>query len=272
MTRFSCLLVLFGFLFLSDSAKADAIKIAPHRAIYKMSLGKVKGGSAVTSATGTMTFDWADMCDGWAIQQHMKIHFFYAEGDEGAVDSDVVTWESKDGRNYHFNVRRLFDGQEDDVFRGRAALDETEGKVVYAVPKDKESVRLSSDVLFPSAHTKMILEKAMAGEKLFTRPVFDGSDEAGYAYVSAFIGKKTAAAQNGEKLSELKDHALLDQSAWPIRLAFYRPDDQSGKPDYEMDLVLQANGVARAMTIDYGDFSVVGVLASLEPATDVSCP
>lgn len=251
---------------------AKASRIVPHRAIYKMSLGKVKNGSAISSVAGSMIFDWTDMCDGWAIQQHLKLHFTYAEGDEGEVDSTVVTWESKDGKRYNFNVRRLTNGEEDEIYKGRATLEAMGGAAVYALPADKENVALVKDTLFPSAHTEMILTEAVKGTRLFTRPVFDGSDAAGYAYVSAFIGKEIEKPQDVEMNPDLKANPLLAQPAWPVRLAFYQPEDQTGQPDYEMDLVLQANGVARAMTIDYGDFSVTGLLTAVEPATDVSCP
>lgn len=265
--------LLFSFLCLlgQEVLAAQTVQIVPHRAIYKMSLGKVKNGSAISDASGTMLFDWSDTCDGWVVQQHMKLHFNYAEGEEGDIDSTVVTWEAKDGSKYNFNVRRLSGGQEDEIYRGRATIDEKGGVVFYTVPKDKKEAKLLSDTIFPSAHTKLIIEKALAREKLFTRPVFDGSDEAGYAHVSAFIGKKIEQPQKKEKNPELQKNPLLNQPAWPIRLAFFSPLETSGEPDYEMDLVLQANGVARAMTIDYGDFSVVGVLAKVEPATAFSC-
>jgi len=253
-------------------AKDVVVQIVPHRAIYKMALGKVKSGSAISDATGTMLFDWSDTCDGWAIQQHMKLHFNYTEGDESDVDSTVVTWESKDGTKYNFNVRRVSNGQEDETFRGHATLGPDGGEASYTVPKDKEKAKLTNEMIFPSAHTKLIIEKALAGGRLFTRPVFDGSDDAGYAFVSAFIGNKIDQPQGTEMNPDLRSSALLASPTWPVRLAFYAPDDQTGEPDYEMDLVLQANGIARAMTIDYGDFAVTGVLVSVEPAASVSCP
>lgn len=271
----------FGFavLFLALSTFAShaetpvAVKIAPHRAIYTMSLAKVKNGSPVRGATGTMLFDWSDSCEGWAIQQHMKLHFTYSETEEADISSSVVTWEAKDGKKYKFNVRRLSDGQEDESFKGGASLGEKGGAAVYVVPKDRKEEALAADTLFPSAHTKLILEKAIAGEKLFTRPVFDGSDEEGLAYVSAFVGSKIEKIQETEMNPALRKLPLLNEPAWPVRLAFYKPQDQTGQPDYEMDIVLQANGVARSMVIDYGDFSVEGVLASIEPSpNNIACP
>lgn len=273
MKRFSLALVLLGLVCAMPCAAQEAtIKIAPHRALYKMSLARVKNGSAIHDVSGTMLFDWADACDGWAIQQHMKLHFIYAEGDEQDLSSNVVTWESKDGKKYNFTIRRTSNGQPDESFKGRASLSEMGGGTVdYAIPKDRKEVALTAGVMFPSAHTEMILRKALAGEKMFTKLVFDGSDEAGSANISAFIGGKQDKIQETDLSQDLKKNPLLDQPAWPVRLAFYKPEAQTTEPDYEMDLTLQANGVARSMTIDYGDFAVTGVLASVEPATQIPC-
>src|SRR5580704_14961205 len=152
------------------------VKIAPHRAIYTMSLASVKNGSNITGVSGRMLFEWSDVCDGWAVQQHLQLHFTYAEGDESDVTSTVVSWESKDGKRYNFNVRRMSDGKETDIFRGKAVMGEDGGLVTYVMPKDK-TLKLSADTIFPSAHTTIILQKAIAGDKLFSRRVFDGSDE-----------------------------------------------------------------------------------------------
>ncbi len=248
------------------------VNIAPHRAFYAMSLAKVRNGSSVQGAAGTMLFEWADACDGWAIQQQMKLHFIYSENEAADISSSVVTWEAKDGKKYSFNVRRLAEGEEDESFKGRATLGEGGGKAFYAIPKDRREVELSADTVFPSAHTKLIVEKALAGEKLFTRPVFDGSDEAGLAYVSAFVGPKVEKTEETETKPELRKLPLLNHPAWPVRMAFYKPEDQTGQPDYEMDIMLQTNGVVRSMLIDYGDFSVSGVLVNIEPLpADTSC-
>ena len=126
--------------------------------------------------------------------------------------------------------------------------------------------------MFPSAHTVLIIQKAQSGEKMFLRPVFDGSDEAGIAQVSAFIGAVTDSKATPDLAASLRKNALLEGKAWPVRLAFFEPKESAGTPDYEMDMVLQPNGVARSMRIDYGDFIVGGTLEKIEPLKPTSCP
>lgn len=250
---------------------ATKVEIKPHRAIYKMSLANIKNGSNVSDVNGKMLFEWADNCDGWAVQQHMQLHFSYAEGDETNINSTSLSWESKDGAQYNFNVKRLTNGEETEAYRGRANLQDKAGRGVYSVPKDKQ-VTLDANTVFPSFHTRLILENAVTGNHLFSRRVFDGSDEAGLSDISAFIGKKMEANAGTEMNPALKDNPLLAVPSWPVRLAFFKPDSETGESDYEMDLTLLANGVARNMLIDYGDFSLSGVLSSLEALPPSSCP
>jgi hypothetical protein len=246
------------------------IAITPHRAIYDMSLTSVKNGSNIAGVSGHMLFEWADVCDGWAIQQHLKLHFSYAEGDESDVTSTEVTWESKDGKRYSYNVRRVTDGKETENYRGKATLEDKGGEVTYTVPEGK-TAKLPPGSLFPTAHTETILQKALAGERFFTRRVFDGSDDVGSNDVSVFIDPPKAHWLTTEADPKLKQNPLLDETAWPVRMAFFKIDTETGEPDYEMDLTLLANGVARSMRIDYGDFSVTGNLSAIEPLPAPHC-
>ena len=267
--RVGLVLTILSFVLWGNAAAADPI--APHRALYKMSLASVKNGSSVTDVSGKMIFEWADACDGWAVQQRLNLHFVYAEGGESEVDSSSVSWEAKDGSAYHFNARHTTDGKETDSFRGRATVDRHGGKVVYDFPKAKE-VKLLAGSLFPSAHTLLIVQKAQAGEKMFVQRVFDGSDEEGSSDISAFIDAPLPATARTVLAEKVRGKALLESPAWPVRLAFFKPNSETGEPDYEMDLVLQANGVARRMRIDYGDFVLSGDLEELEPLSGAGCP
>ena len=58
----------------APAQQTSPIHIAAHRAIYTMSMASAKSGSNITDASGRLQFEWRDVCDGWAIQQHMKLH------------------------------------------------------------------------------------------------------------------------------------------------------------------------------------------------------
>ncbi len=259
----------------ADAQQMQKAELTPHKAIYAVSLARAKQDVGLHDVAGTMFFDMTDACDGWAVQQHMKLHFSFPEGEASEVSSDIVTWESKTADKFNFNVRRISNGKDDGNYKGRATLASQGGEAHYTVPEDKAPIAIPSGTLFPMAHTSMIIEKAKAGEKLFSKRVFDGSDEQGAAEVSAFIGTALEAKADEDLAEGVRKNPLLTgHKAWPTRLAFYPVGDQkteSGEPDYEMDLVMQDNGIARTMTIDYGDFAVTGVLVKLERGETLPC-
>jgi hypothetical protein len=259
-----------------DKPLAKSLRIAPHRAIYTMTLASVKNGSNITDVSGRMLFEWRDVCDGWAIQQHMQLHFTYTEGDDQDITSTELTWEAKNGKGYNFNIRRLTNGQETENYRGKAAQNANGTvSVVYSTPAGK-TLQLPAGTLFPSAHTELILQNAVkmqtGGDKLFTRRVFDGSDETGSSDVSAFIMPQRSIEQEPGIDSKLQNNPLLADAAWPVHLAFFNIGTEIGEPDYEMDLTLLPNGIARHMKIDYGDFSVIGNLSDIESLPAQNCP
>lgn len=255
----------------ASSSQRNSVHIEPHRAVYKMKTDSVKNGSSVSNVTGKMTFEWNDVCDGWAIQQRIQMRFIYADGTNQDLVSTELTWESKDGKRYNFNIRRTTDGQETERYRGKAAQEDNGAlSVVYAAPEEKK-IELPAETLFPTAHTKLILQQAALGEKFFSRRVYDGSEETP-SDVSAFISPKRAASKEYGPKGKTKKSALLSGDAWPVHLAFFKAGTETGEPDYEMDMNLLSNGVAQYMKVDYGDFSVVGALDELEALQPQNCP
>ena len=96
-----------GGLAVSAASTAVGAEIAPHRALYTMTLASSKGDSGVADARGTMQYEWGESCDGWTIEQRYRLRMRYGETPDADIVSSFVTWESKDGLRYRFNERRL---------------------------------------------------------------------------------------------------------------------------------------------------------------------
>jgi hypothetical protein len=71
---------------------AFAVEIAPHRALYSLTLGSSKSSSGVVGASGAMVYEWGETCDGWTVQQRFRLRLQYAEQDGVDVSSNLVTW------------------------------------------------------------------------------------------------------------------------------------------------------------------------------------
>jgi hypothetical protein len=251
--------------------------VTPHRAIYTVRLGSAKNGSHISDIGGRMLFSWVDDCHAWNIEQKMQIRFFYSEGEVEDSVTDLTSREAKDGSDYYFHVRRNGDEKEkQEIWRGSATLSVDAasglgtGEAVYA-GDDARKIKLTG-ASFPAHHTMQLLEAARAGRKFFAVNVFDGADEKGLNEISAFISPPTPAASAIEKASgKMDENPLLKAKSWPVRMAFFSPDSETGSPDYEMDMTLLDNGIIKTMKVDYGEFSMIAELADVKPLPAAKC-
>ena len=246
---------------------AAAADIAPHRALYTISLTRASGDAGVTGVSGTMSYEWGETCDGWTVEQRYRLKMGYSESPDVTIASNFVTWEAKDGLRYRFQQKETRSGGEDEEVSGEARLEGPEkgGTADFQKPSDK-NVKLPAGVLFPSAHTIAVLEKAKAGENFYSTQVFDGATAEAAVLVSAVIGAKV------EPDPELaKKSPLLDRPGWRVRLAFFPADQKAEKPEYELGMVLLDNGISRDLVIDYGEYAIRAKLDDIEALPKPGC-
>jgi len=254
----------------AGATPAAEVVLAPHRAAYSLGLGSAKIGS-VTTIEGAMSIDWQAQCDGYTMTQRMRFRVFDSDGD--SVDNDVSfsSWEARDGLSYRFTLRTTRDGEVTEVLRGRATLDGAGkgGKVTFAEPEG-EVLELPPTTIFPTAHTQLLIERALAGERSFARPVFDGATLDGAMEINAVIGASVAAdADDGAKGIA---RALLEGASWRVRMAFFRTDNERGiEPEYETSMRVFANGIGGEFLFDYAEFSIKAKLERLEALPSPRC-
>ncbi len=254
--------------------RAAAVDVAPHRALYSMALGTAKQNSGVVAARGSMVFEWGETCDGWTVEQRYKLRMQYAgdspRDNEVEITSNFVTWESKDGLRYRFYQKKLKNGALDGETRGEARLDGggKGGKVEFSKPS-ANALDLAPGVIFPTAHTLMLIERAEAGEQFVAQSVFDGASDENAAEVSAVIGGAQNASAGAAE--EAVKSALLARPSWRMRLAFFPFDSGADKPDYELGMRLLDNGVSRDMVLDYGEFAIKAKLDEIEALPKPHC-
>jgi hypothetical protein len=246
---------------------AGGAEIAPHRALYTMMLGGARNDAGVIDARGAMDYEWGETCDGWTIEQRYRLKMRYAETPDVDIVSSFVTWESKDGLRYRFNQKQMRNGELDEETRGEAKLDGPgKGGVAEFTKPEPQTLKLDPGVLFPSAHTILLIDAARRGENFVTRQVFDGATDENAVQVSAAIGLRVTPDPVAATRS-----ALLERPGWRIRLAFFPADTSAEKPDYELGMRLLDNGVSQDMVIDYGEYSINAKLDDIEPLSKPSC-
>lgn len=275
-------LALLACLCSSPAALASpSLKFAPHEAEYELHLDQNRPNSQVLRADGKLVFTLSDGCDGWTTDQKMDIKFLYAQGQQATISVRTSSWEANDGSSYTFSSRTLNNGKETEAFRGKATLSASGGEATYSLPKGK-TVKIAPGVMFPNQHTIMILQRAVAGDKVPNQRVFDGTDDKALSDVSVFLGKPQGLADDKFVPEKLRKDPLLQGTSWATHLAFFPIPDKAAKqqpeepdeittPDYELKLDLLANSVARGMAIDYGNFTVRGTINSLKSLPESGC-
>lgn len=270
MTRtFAALAATATILYLSPPA--HAVEIATHRAFYTLSMGEGGPDAGVTDVSGGMSFEWADSCDGWTVEQRYVMRFLRPDGSESEVATTYVTWESKDGLKYRFNVKRTTNGVDTEVVSGTASF-ETKGGAGMALFEQPaaDSIALSPGTVFPTEHSIILIEKALAGERFDRHVVFDGSEAEGAAPVSTVILPKRA-----PEPSDVIAEPLGPHDVWPMHLAFYAAEGTAGPgeelPEFELAMDLQANGIVIGLTLGFEGFKVEGKLQRIEPVPRPAC-
>lgn len=247
--------------------RAAAAMLAPHRAIYEISLVNAKSGSQLVNVAGRMMYEWRPTCEAWISNHRFDINYEYADTPPMLVSSDFATYEPFDGKSMDFSSRRRKDGNLYEELRGRAETSETGGRAAYTMPGDL-AFDLPAGALFPVGHTLAVLDALKTGKKYFRSTIFDGSDDQGPVDVTSFLG---ASVDESAKYKDNKkiDPALIGGKAWKARLAFFPLKDKDAETsDYEMSLVFHENGIIGDMVIDYNDFTIRQDLVALEPLDD----
>jgi len=254
-----------------SASVAQAVELAAHRAFYRLSLASASTDSNMAGVEGAISFEIKDACDAWIVEQNYALRFQLANG--GDIDNvdKYVSWESKDGLEYRFNVIRVTNGRESERVGGRAELESSggPGMAIFDQPS-KDRIALSRGTVFPTEHTVILLEKAARGERFDRDLLFDGSKvEAAAPVTTILLGQREA---KGEPVIKAP---LGPTPIWPMRLAFFAAEGEAQQgeelPDFEMTMNIQPNGVVTSLVLDFGDFKVNGVLEKIEELPSSGC-
>lgn len=250
----------------ASASAGPPVDVAPHRAIYNLELGTTEQRGDVAGAQGAMVLEWAESCEGWEIQQRIRLRLLTKRDRDIDIDSSFTSSESKDGLSYRFSSRMQRNGVVEEDLRGKASLKGLgkAGEAIFSRPEERR-VALPKGAMFPTAHILKLIDTARRGEKLLWRVVFDGATEEGPYELNALIGDVIRA--DAAPITT----PLGDMPFWRIRLAYFPVGSTEAMPDWELSVSLQENGVARDMVLDYGDFTVDAVLESIDPLPKPDC-
>lgn len=249
-------------------------KLAPHRAIYEMTLQEARSASGITGIDGRMVFEFTgSACDGYSLNMRMVTQMTDSQGQTNLTDLRSSTWEQGDGKKFRFQSAQYLNDKLGDVTMGRAVRAPSEALKVKLSQPSRTELDLSGQIFFPTQHSIALIEKALEGKALFQAKIYDGSERGRKVYeTTAFIGDRVEPGSEDEQLEEAaKEKKLGELPSWPVSIGYFERTGGDLTPSYQIDFRLYENGVSRELLIDYGDFAIHGRLTSLEYLKGKKC-
>jgi len=264
----------FLTLVMAGVASADAASVAPHRAVYDLTLSRAGGNSSVTSATGRLAFEvQGSACEGWTVSFRMATRYQPATADASIIDTQSTSFEGGDALDYRYQIKETINGEVKEDKRisvTRASVDKAADGVVHG-EEDNAFVVPSATVL-PMQHQLRLMGLGESGGGRDSSVIYDGSDGPKTFRVISFVGKAKPAGTIYRDTSNPEAAPLKGLAAWPVVISYYPETGGEELPDYQVSFDMYENGVATGVTLDYGTFALTGKLTKLEMLKASACP
>lgn len=247
----------------SGTARAEnAPPLAPHRAVYDLSLLKGAGAKAPIQARGRIAFDFSgSACDGYIQNFRQITELTPEEGSTQVSDMRSNTFESGDGGEYRFKITTKTNGTESEESDGVAKKSKPPSVQLDLAKPKRAKLDLSGPILFPTEHMRRIIAAAREGQKTLEARVYDGSGDGSKVFESLTIIGKAAPADATEKPFQVD--AFKNMKRWPVSIAYFEADQKDQPPAYTLVLDLFENGVTHSLKLDYGDFTLGATATAL---------
>jgi hypothetical protein len=252
----------------SPAVTASTAKLAPHRAVYEMSLLNARSGSGVTDLAGRMVFEiTGSACEGYTQNMRFVMDTANRDGSSTVTDMRSSSFEEGSGSRYRFNISNWRDQEQTDATVGNA-MREGAGDIKVDLSKPKaSSLSLPGKVVFPVQHSRMLIDAAEANKTLLEADLYDGSEKGEKVYsTTALIGRQLTSDPVGMSGKVKNVEKLKGMASWPVSISYFEQgkEKEDALPVYEIAFRYYANGVSESLVIDYGEFSIKGALSEIE--------
>jgi hypothetical protein len=259
----------------TSAAGSGDVVLAPHRAVYDLTLGDTRGKSSVQAIRGRILYDFSgSACRGYELRFRQVSELDSGEGKTALSDLRSTTWEDGAAKTFRFNLQNSLNDQLVEATEGQAERRTDAVAVALAKPEEK-AIKLEAQVVFPTEHMRRIIAAARAGKTVLELPVYDGSETGQKLYDTlTIIGRMIAPDQRKPTDAAAGQAALAELQRWPVTISYFDRDQKKNgeqTPVYALSVELYENGISRALLLDYNDFVVTAKLNSLEIQDAAPC-
>jgi hypothetical protein len=242
------------------------IALAPHRAIYDLKLADTHKRS-LEAVRGRIVYDFSgNACDGYELRFRQVTELDSGEGKAAVSDLRSTTWEDGAAKKFRFTSQNYLNDDIVDSVDGNAER-QSDGVTVDLTKPEAKKADLG-EVVFPAEHMRRVIAAARAGSTILELPIFDGSETGEKVYYTlTVIGRKLAPDEKRPTDPTANEKTLAGLARWPVTISYFDKAKTEGgeqTPVYSIHFELLENGISRAVSLDYGDFSIAGEMTSLE--------
>src|SRR3984885_3525301 len=258
-----------GTPFAAQGADEAPVMLVPHRAVYELALSRARDAAQVASVRGRILYDFdGSACEGYTLKFRQVSELDSGEGKVSTSDLRSTTWEGGDAKRFTFNSENFLNQNLVDTVDGHAEHGAKATAVDLAKPEHKV-LDIDSSVVFPTDHMVRVIEAARAEKSILDFPVYDGSDTGEKVYNTlTVIGRKLTADERKHEDAAASESKLAGVPRWPVTISYFDKSktEANGEqtPVYSIGFELYENGLSRALSLDYNDFTVIGKLTTLE--------
>jgi hypothetical protein len=269
--------VLAGHKATFGQAAAKPVNLAPHVAIYDLTLKSSRGKRALESVRGRIVYDFSgSSCEGYALQFRQVTELDSGEGKVALSDLRTTTWEEGAGKSFRFKSQNYMNQEQIGEVDGSADREKSGVAVKLSKPETRKFE--AGGVVFPTEHMRLLIEAAQAGKTLLEVDVYDGSESGQKIYHSlSVIGHRVEPDKTLDDAAANKD-SLAGLARWPVTISYFdNKDEKKGAepseqtPVYAISFEMYENGISRALRLDYGDFVIDGKMSALEVKKTKAC-
>ena len=259
-----------------EQSATASVALVPHRAVYDLSLGTTRTNSQLASVRGRILYNFGgSACQGYSLEFRQVSELDSGEGKVSTSDLRSTTWEGADAKSFKFTSQNFVDENLIDSVDGRAERETTKTAVALEKPQQK-SLSLAAGVVFPTEHMVRAIRAARAGQAVLSFPVYDGSETGDKVFDTlTVIGHEIKPDERNHDDAAAAEPKLASVPRWPVTVSYFeRGKTENGTeqtPAYAISFELYANGISRALALDYNNFVINGKLASLDIKDAAPC-
>jgi hypothetical protein len=249
----------------TTAAAGAPVMLAPHRAVYEMTLSVVSDGSTTANGKGRMVYEFRGAeCLGYSISMRWVAEWGDDSGEAAVEDLRYASFEDGAGVSFTFTSTRYRDQEliEEMQASAETGRDGGDGEILLKKP-EPATAALPAGTIFPTAHMKKVIARALAGQTTATDRVYDVSED-GKAVYNTF----TLVAPLGEKERRRGVGAapeLKALPAWNTTVGYFLGGTGGESlPEYEQTFSLFANGVATRMRLSTASILIDAELGQIE--------